>query len=93
MRLRQGSRTGSMDDAAWETLPAPGLTAEERTSLKAALGSLTDDERQIVLLHAASGLKHREIGQLLGLPIATVLSKYHRALKKLRAQLEGDDVR
>ena len=93
MRLRQGSRTGSMDDAAWEALPAPGLTAEERTSLKAALECLSDDERQIVLLHAASGLKHREIGQLLSLPIATVLSKYHRALKKLRAQLEGDDVR
>ena len=45
----------------------------------------------MVLLHAVSGLKHREIAALLELPLATVLSKYHRALKKLRVQLEGDD--
>ena len=73
------------------TGPASGIAPEERAALKAALESLTDAERQIVLLHAASGLKHREIGKLLDLPLATVLSKYHRAVKKLRAQLEGDD--
>ena len=93
MRLRQAGRTRPMEDAEWDTLPAPGLSPEERMALRAALSSLTDAERQIVLLHAASGLKHREIGQLLDLPLATVLSKYHRAMKKLRAQLEGDDAR
>ena len=93
MRIRQGARTEPMDEAAWESLPAPGLTAEERTALRAALEGLSDEERQIVLLHAAAGLKHREIGQLLDLPLATVLSKYHRAIKKLRTLLEGDDAR
>ena len=28
---------------------------------------------------------------LLALPLPTVLSKYHRALKKMRSLLEGDD--
>ena len=91
MRIRQNGRTGELDEAAWDNLPASGIAPEERAALKAALESLTDAERQIVLLHAASGLKHREIGRLLDLPLATVLSKYHRAVKKLRAQLEGDD--
>ena len=91
MRIRQGSRIEPMDEAAWGSLPAPGLTAEERTALRAALDGLSDEERQIVLLHAAAGLKHRETGQLLDLPLATVLSKYHRAIKKLRTLLEGDD--
>jgi RNA polymerase sigma-70 factor (ECF subfamily) len=36
-----------------------------------------------------SGLKHREIAELLDLPLATVLSKYHRGLKKLRKYVEG----
>lgn len=45
----------------------------------------------MVLLHAVSGMKHREIAQLLRLPLATVLSKYHRALKKMRGYMEGDD--
>ena len=62
-------------------------------SVEQALGTLEEQARRIVLLHAVTGLKHREIAQLLELPLATVLSKYHRALKKLKAQLEGDDVR
>ena len=66
---------------------------EDRALLEQALGTLEEQARRIVLLHAVTGLKHREIAQLLELPLATVLSKYHRALKKLKAQLEGDDVR
>ena len=43
-----------------------------------------------MLLHAVTGLKHREIAALLELPLATVLSKYHRALKKLKTRMKGD---
>ena len=70
-----------------------GVHPEDRALLEQALGTLEEQARRIVLLHAVTGLKHREIAQLLELPLATVLSKYHRALKKLKAQLEGDDVR
>ena len=45
----------------------------------------------MILLHAVSGLKHREIAELLEIPLATALSKYHRGLKKLRTKLEGDE--
>ena len=42
-------------------------------------------------LHAVSGFKHREIAQMLGAPLPTVLSKYSRALKKLKhALLKGE---
>ena len=46
-----------------------------------------------MLLHAVTGMKHREIAALLELPLPTVLSKYHRALKKMRSLLKGDDAR
>ena len=72
------------------------LRREERhaaLSEQGALASLADEERRIVLLHAVTGLKHREIAALLELPLPTVLSKYHRALKKMRSFLEGDDAR
>jgi RNA polymerase sigma-70 factor (ECF subfamily) len=49
--------------------------------------ALSDTERQIVVLHAVSGFKHREIAAHLGLPLATVLSKYYRAIKKMKAIL------
>ncbi len=42
------------------------------------------EERQIVLLHAAAGMKHREVAEALELPLATVLSKYNRSMKKLQ---------
>ena len=95
MRLRQSARLGELTEEEWEAIPAdaPAVTAEDRAVLQEALASLGDQERQIVLLHAASGLKHREIASLLELPLSTVLSKYQRALKKMRAQLEGGGIR
>lgn len=66
----------------------PMTSAEDRAVISACMRLLTDEERQIVSLHAVGGLKHREIARMLSLPVSTVLSKYNRALKKLRAQLE-----
>lgn len=94
MKLRRDSRRADLTEQEWDAIPARAETvpAEDRAVLQTALSGLEDAERQIVLLHAASGLKHREIAQLLEMPLATVLSKYHRALKKMKAKLEGDDV-
>ena len=61
---------------------------ENRLVLEAALAELAETERSIILLFSVSGLKHREIAGLLNLNISTVLSKYHRGLKKLRTFLE-----
>ena len=58
--------------------------------LELAVNALADEERRVVMLHAVAGLKHREIADLLEMPLATVLSKYHRALKKLNNRLKGD---
>ena len=93
MKLRQDTRTGELDQEEWDAIPqdSPAVTPEDRLVLQTALAALADEERQVVLLHAVTGLKHREIASLLQLPLATVLSKYRRALKKLKVQLEGDD--
>ena len=92
MKLRQRERQAELSEEEWDAIPAEcaGLPPEDQYLLQQALAQLNDQERQVVLLHAAAGLKHREIAGLLHIPLATVLSKYHRALKKLRSQLEGD---
>ncbi len=59
--------------------------------LMEAMRILSDEERQIVILHAVSGAKHREIADIMGMPLATVLSKYHRAMKKLRKRMQGEE--
>ena len=95
MQLRSENRHSPLTDAEWDAIPTEetGLSADERTLLHQALAGLGEEERRVVLLHAVTGLKHREIAALLELPLPTVLSKYHRALKKMRSFLEGDDAR
>ena len=65
------------------------LAVENRMVTRAVLEHLAEIDRQIVMLHAVAGLKHREIAAMLELPLSTVLSKYNRSLKKLKAML-GD---
>lgn len=68
------------------------VTSDDRIVLEALLKSLQDTERQILVLHALSGMKHREIASLLQIPLPTVLSKYHRAVKKLGKIMKEADI-
>lgn len=63
---------------------------EDREMLKSAFNILSEEEIQIVTLHLVSGFKHREISDLLELPLATVLSKYRRGLKKMKKYLKEE---
>ena len=94
MRIRKADRHADLDDSGWDAIPAEekGLSVEERALLQDALALLDKNERRVVMLHAAAGMKHREIAVLLEMPLATVLSKYHRALKKLRAFMKGAEI-
>ena len=74
---------GNIEEAIGQIV-SNDYTFEDRMMLEAVLSALSDEERQIVTLHALTGLRHREIAALLGLPLPTVLSKYSRALKKLQ---------
>ena len=69
----------------------PGDSSDDVIVLRQAIKSLGGEERQIVMLHAVTGLKHREIAELLELPLSTVLSKYSRALLKLRKILANEE--
>ncbi len=60
------------------------LATEEKWILKECMEALNDDERQIIMLHAVSGFKYREIAEFLNKPLSTVLSKHHRGIKKLK---------
>lgn len=88
--LRERSKTADISEESWLALEAksPDISTEERLTLNAAMQSLSHEERQIVILHAVSGLKHIEISQLLSIPLSTVLSKYNRAKKKLQIKLK-----
>ena len=89
-KLRSADRQIPLDDLE-ETTPSFDRDSEEAVALEQAMKVLGDQERQILILHAVTGLKHREIAEMLGMPLATVLSKYARSLKKLKKALEEDN--
>lgn len=89
-KLRSAGRQIPLDDLE-ETTPSFDRESEEAVALEQAMKVLGDQERQILILHAVTGLKHREIAEMLGMPLATVLSKYARSLKKLKKALEEDN--
>ena len=90
MRIRSRGRTVAMSPEDWQEQFAdrPDVSQEDMLTLKALLDTLSDEEREIVTLHALTGLKHREIAAMLDLALPTVLSKYNRAIKKLGKSLE-----
>lgn len=88
-KLRERRKLSDLPQEDWEPYlsSCEAVTPEDRAVLAACFEQLSGEECQIVTLHAVSGFKHREIAALLELPLPTVLSKYHRAIKKLRQLL------
>ena len=89
MKLRERTKTAQISPQDWENLFVDeiGISQEERIVIESCLEKLSDQERQIVILHAVCDLKHKETAKLLNIPLATVLSKYQRALKKMRRMI------
>ncbi|MGH2958118.1 MAG: RNA polymerase sigma factor [Solirubrobacterales bacterium] len=64
---------------------APGRTISD--AARAALLSLNEGEREVLLLCAWEGLKPREIGRVLGVGSVTARTRLHRARAKFAAAL------
>jgi len=60
------------------------------TALERALGALSEEHREILLLVAWEQLSPAEIAQALQLPPGTVRSRLHRARRALRAYLRAE---
>lgn len=72
--------------AAWNLASFDWEHVDER--LKAAVGELKTEQRETLLLWGVEGLKYREIADITGVPIGTVMSRLHRARRILAEQLE-----
>lgn len=81
---------GSVEEILPDAMDYSATDPQDSAVIKICMEQLADTERQIVMLHVLVGLKHRETAKILGMPLSTVLSKYSRAIKKLREALEGE---
>ncbi len=62
---------------------------ELKEKLKAALGALTEVQRQVFVLKNTEGLKIREVAVVLGMSDGTVKSHLNRAMEKIKKTLGG----
>lgn len=92
-KLREYRKRSDIPQEDWETYigGSDKMSPEDKLILTECLKNLSDEERQVVVLYAVSGFKHREIAKLLEMPLSTVLSKYNRAMKKLRKFMEENN--
>ena len=81
---------GAVSRASMRALTDPvgeaqrSLIAQEITS---AFDALSEESRAMVLLADVEELSYREIADVVGCPIGTVMSRLHRARKQLQASL------
>ncbi|MBQ4120206.1 MAG: RNA polymerase sigma factor [Clostridia bacterium] len=67
------------------------MNVDDKLLIEFYLNSLKLNERKIVVLHIVAGLKHREIADLLNIPLGTVLATYQRAIRKTKKYLQGGE--
>ena len=98
---REKHQPKAVDDLALESAPSsvvdstpidPASFQAMDQELVQALDELPEDYRAVILLWAVEGLSYKEIGDTLDIPLGTVMSRLHRARRRLADQLHGHAV-
>ncbi len=88
-RLRSLARRPSLSPI--EDNDAPDLAGPEAggRDIERALATLVDDQRNALLLVVLEGLSYREVAEVQGVPIGTVMSRLARARVQIKTYLDG----
>ena len=93
---RQQRRAGEPQDAAeedavplWsEAAPTPEtqmLRSHDDATIRRLIGALPEDFREVIVLREINDLSYREIAEIIGAPVGTVMSRLARGRAMLRA--------
>jgi len=101
-RRRRGETTVALEFVEGDAQPAVEADARTRLNgtaegvekvnlheLRDAIARLDDKDAEIIGLRHHGGLSFAQIAESLGEPIGTVLARHHRALKKIKKDLES----
>ena len=68
-----------------------GTSAASLDRLRAAMAQLPDADRDIVELRHHGGMSFKQMSELLHEPLGTLLARHHRALRKLKQLMGGEE--
>jgi RNA polymerase sigma-70 factor (ECF subfamily) len=87
MPLEEVMHVSTFAEALTSDVPNPELTVitdEQGTNLNAMIASLPDEFREVLILRELEELSYRQIAEVTGVPIGTVMSRLSRARSLLR---------
>jgi RNA polymerase sigma-70 factor, ECF subfamily len=92
LRERGGRRFIDIDEAT--EMPAAEAPSDplEHVRLDAALNTLPEENRAILMLVVVEGFSYQEVAAMLDIPIGTVMSRLSRARRKLSDLMTSDNV-
>ncbi|MEQ3550223.1 sigma-70 family RNA polymerase sigma factor [Pseudonocardia nematodicida] len=90
--IRRRTVPASEDGTEWSTPPGPGadeaaLGSVVAGQVRAALGRLPAEQRQVLALAYYGGYTQREVAALIGVPLGTVKSRMFTGVARLRGLL------
>ena len=85
---REVIAAGALATPARVSRPDEALSQEEvRTNIENALEKLSPEHREAILLREVQGLEYKEIADVMGCSLGTVMSRLFYARKKLQTLL------
>jgi RNA polymerase sigma-70 factor (ECF subfamily) len=82
--LRRRGRVVPLRAEVAEDVPAPGVDADVRATVRAAVARLEPRDRELVALRFHAGLTTAELAAVLGVSESNAGTRLHRAMTKLR---------
>lgn len=84
---RRGTRAHGLEAAA--ASEARGDASELHASVRGAVDSLAEAQREVLLMRFVSGMSLAEIAEALGVPLGTVKSRLHAAVRAVGERMMG----
>src|SRR4051812_49568421 len=89
--VREGVTVAVEDMAPVLTVQSNAYASLELRDLEAAIASLPQEQRQVILLVGLEGMRYEEVAVILDVPVGTVRSRLSRGRDQLRRLMDMDN--